>query len=278
MRAMSESRPADRGHRPACRPKNKCHNGLGFVTEHACATSAFAQSGPNSSTYHAHLRRFLFADSEGPECRRQKEAETGAEARPSSARTNPSAAAGPAPSQAPDTAQGTQAQNPLTPLWGVMNENYTNFSMGPLQETQTSWSSSQYFRSTYAGLESVNPLEHAHHRYARLAEPLGPSPELARSSVSVTCSRSSSLRQHIRALHFCRGTLALVTDCDRQDIGNRQVGWRAGRRRADDPGTFARRFLAQNIWAGRQGEPGRAAGQHATIMPFVFYNFPVAGS
>jgi hypothetical protein len=30
------------------------------------------------------------------------------------------AAVGPAPSQMSDTAQGVQAQNPLTPLWGVI--------------------------------------------------------------------------------------------------------------------------------------------------------------
>ena len=39
-------------------------------------------------------------------------------------------------SQASGNAQAQQAQSPLTPLWGVLNENYTNFSMGPLHKTQ----------------------------------------------------------------------------------------------------------------------------------------------
>ena len=47
-----------------------------------------------------------------------------------------STAAGPAPSQTSQNSQAVQAQNPLTPLWGVINENYTNFRMGPLKETQ----------------------------------------------------------------------------------------------------------------------------------------------
>ena len=47
-----------------------------------------------------------------------------------------SAAAMRGPSQASGNTQAQQAQSPLTPLWGVLNENYTNFAMGPLHKTQ----------------------------------------------------------------------------------------------------------------------------------------------
>ena len=49
---------------------------------------------------------------------------------------NPSAAAKPASSSASANSTATQAQSPLTPLWSVINENYTNGGVGPLHKTQ----------------------------------------------------------------------------------------------------------------------------------------------
>jgi hypothetical protein len=48
---------------------------------------------------------------------------------------NPSAAAMSAP---PTTSFGAaiQAQNPLSPVYSLLNENSTNFNMGPLERTQ----------------------------------------------------------------------------------------------------------------------------------------------
>ncbi|MGA7374282.1 MAG: hypothetical protein WBW37_17045 [Methyloceanibacter sp.] len=69
---------------------------LTFVTVIACATSASAQSAPNN---------------------------------------NPSAAALSAPPTASFGA-AIQAQNPLSPVYSLLNENSTNFNMGPLERTQ----------------------------------------------------------------------------------------------------------------------------------------------
>ena len=48
----------------------------------------------------------------------------------------PSVAATPAPSTASATNSAQQAQNPLTPLYSIINENDTNFGVGPLRGTQ----------------------------------------------------------------------------------------------------------------------------------------------
>ena len=74
-----------------------------------------------------------------------------------------STAAGPAPSQTSQNSQAVQAQNPLTPLWGVINENYTNFRMGPLKETQNILVVEPIIPLKLTpGWKLSNPLEHAH--------------------------------------------------------------------------------------------------------------------
>jgi hypothetical protein len=77
-------------------PKKIRITALAFVTVIACATSASAQSAPNNS---------------------------------------PSAAAMSAPPTASFGA-AIQAQNPLSPVYSLLNENSTNFRMGPLERTQ----------------------------------------------------------------------------------------------------------------------------------------------
>ena len=113
-------------------PKKMCTTALAFVTVIACATSASAQSvpdKPDSISASATLSSAQSAKAHTADAKKKKKPAPKPD-------PNPSAAARSAPSQASDTAQGTQAQNPLTPLWGVINENYTNFSMGPLEKTQ----------------------------------------------------------------------------------------------------------------------------------------------
>ena len=177
-------------------PKKICTTALAFVTVIACATSASAQSVPDkadSISASATLSSAQSAKAHTADAKKKKKPAPKPD-------PNPSAAAMSAPSQASGTAQGTQAQNPLTPLWGVINENYTNFSMGPLHKTQN-----------VLVVEPVFPLKLTPDwnlvtrwntpimSMPRLAEPLGPFPGIGPESVLVTCSRSSSLRQHIRA-------------------------------------------------------------------------------
>ena len=104
---------------------------LAFVAVIACATSAPAQFAPNSSnstSAAATPSSAQPAKAQSADAKKKQKPAPKPDPAPSAA-TNPSAAAGPAPSQASETAQGVQAQNPLTPLWGIINENYTNLSM-----------------------------------------------------------------------------------------------------------------------------------------------------
>jgi hypothetical protein len=73
----------------------------------------------------------LCAIGERPNRRRQKEKEIGANAPPGSL-----AAAMAAPPATSDNAAARQAQNPLTPLYSIINENDTSPGVGPLRRTQ----------------------------------------------------------------------------------------------------------------------------------------------
>ena len=117
-------------------PKKICTTALAFVTVIACATSASAQSVPNKAdliSASATLSSAPSAKAQSADAKKRKKLAAKPAATPGPA---PSAAAMGAPSQASGNTQAQQAQSPLTPLWGVLNENYTNFAMGPLHKTQ----------------------------------------------------------------------------------------------------------------------------------------------
>ena len=213
------------------------------------ATPSFAQAPPEK------------ADNVATKKKKQKPVSTPALGPSAASR----AAAGPAPSQTSDTAQGTQAQNPLTPLWGVINENYTNFQMGPLEKTQN-----------ILIVEPVIPLKltpdwnlvtrwNTPITYMpRLANPMGPIPGIDPDfGLSNMEPQFFFTPAHPGSFTWAVGPVTLVTDCDRQDVGNQQVGWRACRSRADDPGTFARRFPCPKHLGRESVEFARAACQFA---------------
>ncbi len=103
--------------------KKICTTALAFVTVIASAMSASAQLVSNkvdSISASATTSSAPSAKAHSADAKKKKS----------------SAAAIPAPSQASGNTQAQQAQSPLTPLWGVLNENYTNFAMGPLHKTQ----------------------------------------------------------------------------------------------------------------------------------------------
>ena len=156
-------------------PRKICTTALAFVTVIACATSASAQSVPNkahSISASATLSSAPSAKAHSADAKKKKKPAPKPDPKPS-------AAAMPAPSQASENSQATQAQSPLTPLWGVINENYTNFGMGPLHKTQN-----------ILIVEPVIPLKLTPDwnlitrwntpitSMPRLAEPIGPFPEL----------------------------------------------------------------------------------------------------
>jgi hypothetical protein len=186
------------------------------------------------------------------------------------------AAAGPAPSQASDTAQGTQAQNPLTPLWGVINENYTNFKMGPLEKTQN-----------ILVVEPVIPLKltpdwnlvtrwNTPITYMpRLANPMGPIPGIDPDfGLSNMEPQFFFTPAHPGSFTFAVGPVLWLPTATDKTLGINKWGGGPVVVALTTQGPLLAGFLAQNIWAGSQSS---LPGQHVNsllIEPFVFYNLP----
>ena len=186
------------------------------------------------------------------------------------------AAAGPAPSQASDTAQGTQAQNPLTPLWGVINENYTNFKMGPLEKTQN-----------ILVVEPVIPLKltpdwnlitrwNTPITYMpRLANDIGPIPGIGPDfGLSNMQPQFFFTPAHPGNFTWAVGPALWLPTATDKTLGINKWGGGPVVVALTTQGPLLAGFLAQNIWAGSQSS---LPGQHVNellIEPFVFYNLP----
>lgn len=111
---------------PMLFPKKICTTVLAFVTVIACATSASAQSVPNKTDSISASEQSAMAHS--ADAKKKKKLAPKSDLNPSAAAMSAS------PSTSLEAAR--QAQNPLTPLYSLLNENSTNFSMGPLHHTQ----------------------------------------------------------------------------------------------------------------------------------------------
>jgi hypothetical protein len=225
------------------------------------ATPSFAQAPPEK------------ADNVAPKKKKQKPVST--RELPSSAAAR--AAAGPAPSQASDTAQGTQAQNPLTPLWGVINENYTNFKMGPLEKTQN-----------ILVVEPVIPLKLTPDwnlvtrwntpitSQPRLADPMGPipgiGPEFGLSNMEPQFFFTPA---HPGSFTFAVGPVLWLPTATDKALGINKWGGGPVVVALTTQGPLLAGFLAQNIWAGTQSSlPGQQHVNSLLIEPFFFYNLP----
>ncbi len=259
-------------------PRKICTTVLAFVTVIACATSASAQSVPNkadSVSAFATLASAQSAKAHSADAKKNKKTKKPA--------PKPSAAATPAPSQASDTSQGTQAQNPLTPLWGVINENYNNFSMGPLQKTQN-----------IVVVEPVFPLKLTPDwnlvtrwntpitSMPRLAEPMGPipgigyfpgiGPEFGLSNMNPQFFFTPA---HPGSFTFAVGPSLWLPTATDKTLGINKWGGGPVVVGLTTQGPLLAGFLAQNVWAGTTGTSATFQRVNAlTIMPFVFYNFP----
>ena len=254
-------------------PKKICTTALAFVTFIACATSASAQLvDTHSISASAPLSSAPSAKDHSADARKKKKPAP-----------KPSAAATPAPSQASDTAQGTQAQNPLTPLWGVINENYTNFSMGPLQKTQN-----------ILVVEPVIPLKLTPDwnlitrwntpitSQPRLANPAGPFPGIGLfPGIGPEFGLSNMQPQFFftpanpGSFTFAVGpTLWLPTATDKT-LGINKTGGGPVVVALTTQGPLLAGFLAQNVWAGTTGTSVTLQRVDTLLIePFVFYNFP----
>ena len=254
-------------------PKKICTTALAFVTVIACATSASAQSVPNkadSISASATLSSAQSAKAHSADAKKKKKPAPKPD-------PNPSAAAISAPSQASDTAQGTQAQNPLTPLWGVINENYTNFSMGPLHKTQN-----------VLVVEPVFPLKLTPDwnlvtrwntpitSMPRLAEPLGPFPGIGPEfGLSNMQPQFFFTPANPGSFTFAVGPSLWLPTATDKTLGINKWGGGPVFVALTTQGPLLAGFLAQNVWAGTHGTS--VTGQRVNTLlvePFVFYNFP----
>ena len=253
-------------------PKKICTTALAFVTVIACATSASAQSVPNKADLISAFETLSSAQSakaQSADAKKNKKTKKPA--------PKPSAAAIPAPSQASDTAQGTQAQNPLTPLWGVINENYTNFSMGPLQKTQN-----------ILVVEPVLPLKLTPDwnlvtrwntpitSMPRLAEPLGPFPGIGPEfGLSNMQPQFFFTPAHPGSFTFAVGPSLWLPTATDTTLGINKWGGGPVVVALTTQGPLLAGFLAQNVWAGTTGTSVTLQRVNTLLIePFVFYNFP----
>ena len=262
-------------------PKKICATALAFVTVIACTTSASAQSVPNkadSISASATLSSAQSAKTHSADARKKKKPAP-----------KPSAASTPAPSQASNTAQGTQAQNPLTPLWGVINENYTNGGVG-LPKTALTPTTPPALRKTQNILvvEPVLPLKLTPDwnlvtrwntpitSMPRLADPLGPFPGIGPEfGLSNMQPQFFFTPANPGSFTFAVGPSLWLPTATDKTLGINKTGGGPVVVALTTQGPLLAGFLAQNVWAGTTGTS--VTGQRVNtllIEPFVFYNFP----
>jgi hypothetical protein len=187
------------------------------------------------------------------------------------------AAAGPAPSQTSQTAQAIEAQSPLTPMWGIINENYTNFGMGPLHKTQN-----------VLIAEPIIPLKLTPDwnlitrwntpitSQPRLADPMGPFPGIGSEfGLSNMQPQFFFTPANPGSFTFAVGPALWLPTATDKTLGINKTGGGPVVVALTTQGPLLAGFLAQNIWAGTTGTS--VTGERVnllTIEPFVFYNFP----
>ena len=190
---------------------------------------------------------------------------------------NPSAAAKPGSSSASANSQATQAQSPLTPLWSLINENYTNGGVGPLHKTQNIFI-----------VEPIIPLKltpdwnlitrwNTPITYMpRLAEPVGTFPGIGPEfGLSNMQPQFFFTPAHPGSFTFAVGPALWLPTATNQILGINKTGGGPVFVALTTQGPLLAGFLAQNIWAGTKGTS--VTGQRVNtllIEPFVFYNLP----
>jgi hypothetical protein len=257
-------------------PKKICTTALAFVTVIACATSASAQSEPNKAdSISASATRSSGQSAKAHSADAKKKKKLAPKPDP-----NPSAAAKPASSSASANSTATQAQSPLTPLWSLINENYTNGGVGPLHKTQN-----------ILIVEPIIPLKltpdwnlitrwNTPITYQpRLAEPVGPFPGIGPEfGLSNMQPQFFFTPANPGSFTFAVGPSLWLPTATDKTLGIDKWGGGPVVVALTTQGPLLTGFLAQNVWAGTTGTS--VTGQRIntlTIEPFVFYNLPEGG-
>jgi len=250
-------------------PKKISTTALAFVTVIAYATSASAQSEPNKADSISASATLSSAPSAKARSADAKEKKKPA--------PKPSAAATPAPSQASASTQAVQAQNPLTPLWSILNENYTNGGVGPLHKTQN-----------ILVVEPIMPAKLTPDwnliarwntpitSQPRLAEPAGPFPGIGPEfGLSNMQPQFFFTPANPGSFTFAVGPALWLPTATGNTLGINKTGGGPVFVGLTTQGPLLAGALVQNLWAGTTGTS--VTGQRVntlTIEPFVFYNLP----
>ncbi len=173
--------------------------------------------------------------------------------------------------------QAIQAQNPLTPLWSVINENYTNGGVGPLHKTQN-----------ILIVEPIIPLKltpdwnlvtrwNTPITYMpRLAEPVGPFPGIGPEfGLSNMQPQFFFTPANPGSFTFAVGPSLWLPTATDKTLGIDKWGGGPVVVALTTQGPLLTGFLAQNVWAGTTGTSVTLQRVNTlTIEPFVFYNLP----
>ena len=256
--------------------KKICTAALALVTVIACVTSASAQLvDAHSLSGSAPLSSAPSAKDHSADARKKKKPAP-----------KPLAAAMPAPSQASGNAQATQAQSPLTPLWSVINENYTSGGVGPLHKTQN-----------ILIVEPIIPLKLTPDwnlitrwntpitSQPRLANPAGPFPGIGLfPGIGPEFGLSNMQPQFFFTpanpgpFTFAVGPALWLPTATDKTLGINKTGGGPVFVALTTQGPLLAGFLAQNVWAGTTGTSVTGTRVNTlTIEPFVFYNLPEGG-
>jgi len=191
-----------------------------------------------------------------------------------------SVAAGPASGHSTGHNQALQAQNPLTPLYSVLNENDTNFGMGPLHKTQN-----------VLLVEPIIPLKLTPNynlitrwitpmiSQPRFAEPVGSFPgigpqfglgNIAPQFFFTPAHNGDGFVWGLGANAWLPTATDKVLGINKWGGGPTAVGlWIQG--------PLMTGVLVSNTWAGNQNHGSSVTGDRInqlTVQPFIFYNLP----
>ena len=251
---------------------------LAFVALIACGMPASAQSAPsdsNSTSTSATLSSAQPAKAQSADAKKKQKPAPKPDPGP--------AAAAPSASPGNSVAAALQAQNPLTPLYSLLNENSTNLGMGPLHETQdvllvepvipirltpdfnliTRWITPVLWMPTLA--PSIGPLPG-----------IGPEAGLGNIAPQFFFTPAHQGDGFVWAL----GANAWLPTATYKTLGVNHFGGGPTAVALNIQGPLLYGVLASNTWVGNQSHGSSQTLQRINqmaVQPFVFYNLPVGG-
>jgi hypothetical protein len=187
----------------------------------------------------------------------------------------PSATAAPASSSESANSQATDAQNPLTPVYSILNQNDSNFGVGPLRGTQNAFL-----------VEPIIPVKLTadFNLVTRWITPVIREPALAPSIGSEFGLGNMEPQFFFTPAHTGNGfvwalgpALWLPTATDKTLGVNRFGGGPTGVA-LEVQGPLLYGVLANNVWAGSHGSSATGTRiNQLLIEPFAFYTLPTGG-